>query len=51
LGFSEGSIFKDIIVQEEIISNEVALWINDKKRAKRLCGYSWILEQWKILWV
>ena len=42
-------IFKDIVIQEEIISNEVVLWINDKERAKRLCGYSWILEQWDKL--
>ena len=44
-------IFKDIVIQEEIISNEVVLWINDKERAKRLCGYSWILEQWRMLGV
>ena len=44
-------IFKDIVIQEEIISNEVVLWINDRERVKRLCGYSWILEQWRMLGV
>ena len=44
-------IFKDIVIQEEIIANEVVLWMNDKERVKRLCGYSWILEQWKMLGV
>ena len=42
-------IFKDIDIQEKIIEKEVVLWMNDKERTKKLCGYSWILEQCKML--
>lgn len=40
-------IFQSIDLQESIISKEVALWMSDSQRTKKLCGYSWILEQWE----
>ena len=41
-------IFKDIETQQNIIDIEIAKWMNDKDRTKKLCAYEWILEQWKI---
>ena len=40
-------VFQSIESQESIISKEVALWMDNTIRTKKLCGYSWILEQWK----
>ena len=39
-------IFKDIDTQQNIIDDEVANWMKDKERTKKLCGYDWILGQW-----
>ena len=40
-------IFKDIDTQQDIIDTEVAKWMEDKNKTKKLCGYEWIVEQWK----
>ncbi|OHD95282.1 MAG: hypothetical protein A2019_02720 [Sulfurimonas sp. GWF2_37_8] len=38
-------LFKNIEIQESIIDAEVARWMADKDRTKKLCGYEWIVEQ------
>lgn len=39
--------FENIDVQEEIINKEINIFIKNKSKVQKLCGYSWILEQWK----
>jgi len=39
--------FKNIDIQEEMINKEIINFIKDKKKTKNLCGYQWILKQWK----
>jgi transposase len=39
-------LFKDIQIQEAIIDKEVATWMNDNDRTKKLCSYEWIIQQW-----
>lgn len=40
-------LFKDIHVQESIIDNEIAIWMEDTDKTQKLCGYPWIMEQAK----
>ena len=39
-------IFQSIDSQENIIYKEVSSWMSDTIKTKKLCAYSWILEQW-----
>ena len=36
------------IIQEAVIDEEVAQWMDDSEKVKKLAGYDWILEQFKI---
>lgn len=41
-------LFKNIEIQESIIDKEVAIWMADKDKTKKLCGYGWIIEQFEL---
>lgn len=41
-------LFKNIEIQESIVDAEVARWMADKNNTKKLCGYEWIIEQFKL---
>ncbi|SFV54939.1 Transposase [hydrothermal vent metagenome] len=40
-------IFKDIEMQKDIIEKEVIKWMKDTDKTQNLCGYDWIIDQWK----
>ena len=40
-------LFKDIEIQESIIENEVVVWMANRQKTQKLCGYDWIIEQAK----
>lgn len=42
-------LFQDIHTQEKIIEDEVVGWMNDKSKTQKLCGYEWILKQFKSI--
>ncbi len=41
-------LFKDIHLQQDIIEDEVVIWMADKEKTKKLCGYDWIAKQAKV---
>jgi len=41
-------LFENIEFQEAVIDKEVAKWMNNPDKMKKLAGYDWILEQFKI---
>ena len=40
-------LFQNIEIQKDIIEEEVVKWMSDTDKTQNLCGYEWILEQWK----
>lgn len=41
-------LFENIEYQEAVIEEEVVKWINSPTKMKKLAGYEWILEQFKV---
>ena len=42
-------LFQNIEIQKDIIEEEVVKWMTDTEKTQNLCGYDWILEQWKCI--
>ena len=40
-------LFQNIEIQKDIIEKEVVKWMKNTEKTQNLCGYDWILEQWK----
>ena len=41
-------LFENIEYQEAVIDEEVAKWMDSPEKMKKLAGYDWILEQFKV---
>jgi hypothetical protein len=41
-------LFENIEYQEAVIDEEVAKWMDSPEKMKKLAGYGWILEQFKV---
>lgn len=41
--------FKNIHIQQSLIEQEVVFWMNDIDRMQQLCGYDWIINQFKCI--
>ena len=41
-------LFENIEYQEAVIDEEVVKWMNNPEKMKKLAGYDWILEQFKV---
>ena len=42
-------LFQNIDIQKDIIEEEVVKWMKNTDKTQKLCGYDWILEQWKCI--